>query len=84
LRQGIPTLVTVDGATGATINKDARGSVGSDPDGTNFPCFPEPVNDLSSPDGINDSPALFVMVDGCAEMVKAAARRRSRLLLRLP
>jgi nucleoredoxin len=71
--EGIPTFVTIDGETGATINKDARGSVGADPTGQKFPWHPDPVNNLSSPDGINDSPALCVMVDGCDDAAKKAA-----------
>ena len=35
--QGIPTLVLVDGATGVTINENARAAIDNDPEGENFP-----------------------------------------------
>ena len=45
--------MVIDAKTGETINGDARGFVGSDPDGASFPWRPPAVADLSSPDGIN-------------------------------
>jgi len=38
--QGIPTLVLIDAATGATITADARADVGSDPTGEELPWHP--------------------------------------------
>ena len=35
--RGIPTLVLVDGATGVTINENARAAVNNDPEGESFP-----------------------------------------------
>jgi len=63
--QGIPSLVVIDAKTGETINGDARGFVGSDPDGASFPWRPPAVADLSSPDGINETPSLCIMAEGC-------------------
>merc|ERR1719240_417326 len=38
--EGIPTFVTIDAETGATINPNARGGVMSDPNGELFPWVP--------------------------------------------
>ena len=35
--RGIPTLVLIDGATGVTINENARKAVDRDPEGEGFP-----------------------------------------------
>ena len=35
--RGIPTLVLIDGATGVTINENARAAIDNDPEGENFP-----------------------------------------------
>ena len=35
--RGIPTLVLIDGATGVTINENARAAVDNDPEGESFP-----------------------------------------------
>jgi len=72
--EGIPTFVTIDADTGATINANARGAVGSDPEGAAFPWQPEPVGDLSSPDGINEETSLCVLVDGCSADVQQKAK----------
>jgi len=70
--QGIPTFVMLD-AQGNTITTGARGAVGNDPKGADFPWEPKAVNDLQSPDGINDTPSLCLMLDGVAEAEQAAA-----------
>jgi len=71
--EGIPTFVTIDAETGATINANARGGVSSDPDGLQFPWSPPPVEDLSSPEGINEETALCVMLEGCPKEAQDAA-----------
>jgi nucleoredoxin len=70
--QGIPSLVLLDAKTGKTINANARGAVSADPEGANFPWEPPAVQDLSSPDGINESTSLCVMLDGCSSEDRAA------------
>jgi len=71
---GIPTLVTVDGATGKTINADARGSCSSDPEGKEFPWEPKPVTDFAEgADGINDTLSLCMMMEGCSAEVQLSA-----------
>ena len=72
--EGIPTFVLIDAETGKTINDNGRGAVGADPEGVDYPWAPKPVNDLSSPDGINDTTALCALVDGCDADAKAAAK----------
>lgn len=72
--EGIPSLVLIDAATGMTINDDGRGAVAADPEGVEFPWRPKVVNDLASPDGINDSPALCVLLDGCDHLAQDAAK----------
>lgn len=60
---GIPALIMVD-SNGKVINDSARGRVGSDPEGKEFPWAPKPVNELSEgADGINDSPSLVVLAE---------------------
>lgn len=41
--QGIPTLVTINAATGEAINSDARAAAAKDPEGAKFPWAPEPL-----------------------------------------
>merc|ERR1711907_676208 len=55
------------GVEGKTITADARGAVGADPKGLEFPWEPKPVNDLHSPDGINDTPSVCLMLEGVPE-----------------
>merc|ERR1711924_22659 len=93
--EGIPTLVVlgpVDAATGEreVVNKNARGAVGGDPTGADFPWAPKPIADLATTtecngSDINETPSLVVFVEGCnddaqAEAVKAMETwpRRSR------
>jgi len=71
--EGIPTFVTIDAETGATINANARGGVMSDPQGAQFPWVPPAVADLSSPDGINEETSLCLMLDGCDKATQDAA-----------
>lgn len=71
--EGIPTFVLIDGATGATINANARGAVMNDPNGLEFPWSPKAVGDLASPDGINEETSLLVMLEGCTSEAKEAA-----------
>lgn len=61
--QGIPTFVMID-EDGKLISDNARGAVGADPEGQEFPWLPKAVGDLHSPDGINDTPSLCLMVEG--------------------
>lgn len=61
--QGIPCLVILD-ENGRVINKNARGAVGSDPTGEAFPWQPPAVDDLASPEGINDCPSLCILMEG--------------------
>eukprot|EP00299_Pterocystis_sp_00344_P015039 c7491_g1_i1.p1 GENE.c7491_g1_i1~~c7491_g1_i1.p1 ORF type:complete len:416 (+),score=94.95 c7491_g1_i1:90-1337(+) len=60
---GIPKLVFVNVDTGKVINDNGRSAIVSDPEGKNFPWNPPLVNDLESPDGINESASLVVFVD---------------------
>jgi len=75
--EGIPSFVIVDAKTGATITTEARGSVGSDPEGAEFPWFPKALNNMSAGEGlgsINEESALCVLLDGCSDDVKKAAK----------
>jgi len=71
--KGIPTFVMIDAETGATINANARGAVMADPEGANFPWTPPAVDDLGSPEGINEEASLCLMADGCSKEVRDAA-----------
>jgi len=73
--QGIPTFVIVDGATGETINANARGKVSSDPKGAEFPWMPKALVDMTEdgPEGINETAALCVMMEGCDAAATSAA-----------
>jgi len=70
--EGIPSLVILDAKTGETINANARGMVMGDPEGAKFPWKPPPVADLGSPDGINETPSLCLMAEGCPAEEQAA------------
>jgi len=67
---GIPTFVMLD-EDGKVISECARGAVGADPEGKEFPWHPKPVGDLHSPDGINDTPSLCLMVEKVDEEKRA-------------
>ena len=74
---GIPAFVLVDAATGETITTEARGGISSDPEGCEFPWYPKALCNMSSGEGIsgiNDETALCVMLEGCDETTKAAAK----------
>merc|ERR1712190_294317 len=43
-----------------------RKAISSDPNGDNFPWPPPAVGDLSSPDGIDDTPAICVFMDSAS------------------
>jgi len=74
--QGIPTFVLIDGETGETISDNARGKVASDPTGAEFPWFPKALVDMEDgPEGINESPSLCVLMEGCDAAVVAAATK---------
>jgi len=72
---GIPSLVVlgpVDEATGErpVINKNARGPVGGDATGADFPWAPKPLEDLATTaecngSDINESPSLVLLMEGC-------------------
>merc|ERR1712238_307798 len=62
---GIPCLVIVD-EHGNIINKNARGAIGNDPTGDSFPWAPPAVGNLSSPEGINDTPAICVFMESAS------------------
>merc|ERR550514_1500176 len=73
----MPWLAIVDAKTGATITTEARGSVGSDPKGEEFPWFPKALNNLSAGEGVgglNEETSLCVLLDACSNEVKAAAK----------
>jgi len=73
--QGIPSFVLIDGETGETINANARGNIMSDPEGSKFPYWPEPINDMvaAGPGDINEEVTLCVMMEGCEASIAAAA-----------
>ncbi len=67
--EGIPALILID-SQGQILNAKGRGAIGSDPEGDKFPWPQEAVEDISSPDGINDTASLVLLVerlDGLAE-----------------
>lgn len=43
---GIPSLILLDGATGAVLNKDGRSVISKDPEGVNFPWAPKSLDEL--------------------------------------
>lgn len=44
--QGIPVLVLIDADSGALITDGARQAVIGDPEGINFPWYPEPLSTI--------------------------------------
>jgi len=75
--EGIPTFALVDATTGETITKNARNNVSRDPTGESFPWYPPAVSDLSVGEGIEsleDELSLVVLLSGCDEATKAAAK----------
>jgi len=73
--QGIPSFVLIDGETGETINGNARGNISSDPEGSDFPYRPKPLNDMvqDGPGEINEEVTLCVMMEGCEQATSDAA-----------
>jgi len=81
---GIPSLVVlgpVDPATGdrPIVNKNARGVVGGDSTGAEFPWAPKPLEDLATTaecngSDINEKPALVALLEGCNREVQKAAQ----------
>jgi len=72
--QGIPSLVVLGPADAegerAVVNKNARGAVGGDPTGAEFPWAPKPLEDLATTaecngSDINESPSLIMLMEGC-------------------
>ena len=43
---GIPTLILLDGETGAALTADGRSIVAEDPEGVQFPWKPKPLSEL--------------------------------------
>ena len=71
---GIPSVVVLD-ADRRVVNGDARGMVGGDPEGLNFPWVPPLVDDLEDCSAINDSPTVVAMADGCDAATVAECKR---------
>mmetsp|Transcript_42188 Transcript_42188/g.83047 ORF Transcript_42188/g.83047 Transcript_42188/m.83047 type:complete len:446 (+) Transcript_42188:69-1406(+) len=66
--QSFPTLLTLD-ETGKVVNKSARNSVSSDPNGLEFPWPPKVVEELSETaqcngTDVNETPAVVLFADG--------------------
>jgi len=61
--QGIPTFIIVS-PDGKIINKSARSLI-PDAVAADFPWVPPAVGDVESPDGLNESPAMMFMLEGC-------------------
>lgn len=61
--QGIPTFVIVT-PEGKVINKSGRSLV-PNAVASDFPWKPPAVADIESPDGINETPALILMLESC-------------------
>jgi len=60
---GIPTFLIVS-PEGKVINKSGRSLV-PDAAASAFPFEPPAVGDLENPDGINDTPSMCLMLEGC-------------------
>merc|ERR1712166_113849 len=69
---GIPTLVIIDCKTGKVITKGGRGKIDSDQEGSEFPWYPKPLNELDGgcTEYINDTPVVVAFDD--SEATKAA------------
>lgn len=61
--QGIPTFVILD-TDFTVINTEGRGVITADKEGKNFPWYPQPVNPLSNPSGIQESPSFCFFLEG--------------------
>ncbi|XKL64776.1 hypothetical protein PGB90_004862 [Kerria lacca] len=62
--QGIPSLILLN-PDGSVITEDGRGEVNDDPEGTNFPWFPKPVNILTPrlATKLQKKPAIVLFID---------------------
>mmetsp|Transcript_66818 Transcript_66818/g.118305 ORF Transcript_66818/g.118305 Transcript_66818/m.118305 type:complete len:455 (+) Transcript_66818:65-1429(+) len=66
---GIPTFIIVS-PEGKVINQNGRGLISSKAKAIDFPWKPPPIGDLESPDGINDTPSMCLMLESCAPDVQ--------------
>ncbi len=74
---GIPQLTFINLEDGATITTEGRACVSSDPEGAEFPWYPKAFCNLSAGEGvggINEDLALCLMVEGCDQATKDAAK----------
>jgi len=60
--QGIPSLVVVD-SDGQVITTNGRAAIQGDPEGAEFPWHPKPVQDLASPEGIDETASVVVLME---------------------
>lgn len=77
---GIPAFMIINKSDFSIISKDGRSAVGGDPEGTDFPWHPKPLNDLSGGFGaINELPSLvaFCAVDNEDEKKKTVETMKS-------
>jgi len=69
--EGIPTLVVLD-RQGSVVTTKGREAAMADPEGSEFPWQPKPVNSLESVAGdLNDNTALIVLCEKASETEKA-------------
>lgn len=76
--EGIPSFVILDSNL-EIVNKNARGSVMSDPSGSKFPYYPEPVEDLAEGAesfgfDINSKPSLLIFMENSDDSDQADAK----------
>jgi len=76
---GIPTLVLVDGNSGATITTNGRMAAAFDPTGAEFPWYPKPLNEISpqSVQDINDVAVFLLFVNQSEEWSCPACSTRN-------
>jgi len=65
---GIPTFIIVS-PEGKVINQNGRSLI-PDAQASEFPFQPPAIQDLESPDGINDTPSMCLMLESCAADVQ--------------
>jgi len=77
--QGIPTLVIIDGNTGAIITKNGRAAIMADRDGKNFPWESKPASELTqmTVSDINDVAMLIVFLNTREEWTCNACTMRN-------
>jgi len=70
---GIPTFVMLD-ENFDIINKEARSSIGADPEGESFPWYPKLVNDFDTdgPGNVNDIASVIVVAKSFEPAVKSS------------